>query len=216
MRRRCRPAVLLGLTGVLALGCAAGPPADPLGAAEHNDLGVAYHAAGQPALAAREFERALAQQPGWGRALANLGDARLALGDRRGAIASYEAAMAAMPDDPAIANNLAWALLGDGDRWREAEPLVRRALSRDPEPRGYYLDTLGMALLRRGAASDAVAAFRAALGDPGLADRATRAQVLRHAGDALRDAGAPGDAARCEAQAAALEAGRLGGLDAVC
>jgi tetratricopeptide (TPR) repeat protein len=208
--------VLLGLAGTLALGCAAMPPADPLGASEHNDLGVAYHAAGQHALAAREFERALAQQPGWGRALANLGDARLALGDRRGAIASYEAAMAAMPDDPAIANNLAWALLGDGDRWREAEPLVRRALSRDPEPRGYYLDTLGMALLRRGAASDAVAAFRAALGDPGLADRTTRAQVLRHAGDALRDAGAPGDAARCEARAAALEAGTLGGLDAVC
>lgn len=216
MRRRWRSAALLGLTGALALGCAAAPPADPLGAAEHNDLGVAYHAAGQHALAAREFERALAQRPGWGRALANLGDARLALGDRRGAISSYEAALAVMPDDPAIANNLAWALLGDGDRWPEAEALVRRALSRDPEPRGYYLDTLGVALLRRGAVSDAVVTFRAALGDPRLADRATRAQVLRHAGLALRGAGAPAAAARCEAQAAAVEAGRLGGLDAVC
>jgi tetratricopeptide (TPR) repeat protein len=218
VRRWWRPAGLLVAASALALGCAAGSsrPGDPLGAAEHNDLGVAYHAAGQHALAAQEFERALAQRPGWGRAAANLGDARLALGDQRGAIASYEAALAAMPDDPAIANNLAWALLGDGDRWREAEPLVRRALARDPEPRGYYLDTLGVALLRRGAAPDAVAAFRAALGDPGLADRTTRAEVLRHAGAALRQAGQPRGATHCEAQAALVEAGRLGGLDAVC
>lgn len=192
-------AVALAAATLLAAGCAAGPPraADGLSAEEHNDLGVAYHARGRYDLAAQAFQRALERRPGWTRALANLGDARLAAGDRDAAIAAYAAARASSPDDPAIANNLAWALLQHPERWREAEPLIREALRAAPEPRAYYLDTLGVLLLRQQRAGDALAAFRTALADPGLRDPATRALVLRHAGDALERLGDAAGAERC-------------------
>lgn len=216
------------LAALLAAGCATWPvaPSDPLSAAEHNDLGVAYYAQGEPARAIREFERALALEPGFTRALVNLGDARLALGDLEAALAVYERARAAAPDDPAVANNLAWALLQHPARWPEAEPVIRRALARDPEPRGYYLDTLGVLLLRKGEGRSALDAFRTALADPGLRDPRVRALVLRHAAEALDRLGDPGAAAGCRALAETLgtpagQAGRepaqiVGHGDTVC
>ncbi len=181
-------------------GCAGSPPRrDPLTAEAHNDVGVLLFGRGDARGAAREFERALALRPGWARALVNLGDARLALGEIRPAIAAYELALAATPDDPGTANNLAWALLQDGQRWPEAEPLVRRALARDPQPRGYYLDTLGVALLRRGDARGALEALRAALGDPAVGQGPARRLVLRHLAEAHARLGDAAGAARCRA-----------------
>ena len=210
-------AVLLA-AGLLVGGCALGRsrPSDPLSAEEHNDLGVAYYARGQHALATREFERALALRPDWTRARVNLGDGRLALGERDAAIAAYEAAWRASPDDPAIANNLAWALLQHAERWREAEPVIRAALARDPRPRGYYLDTLGMLLLHQGEVGGALEAFRAALADQDLHDRTTRALVARHAGQALVGLGDLPGAARCDHLAVALSVENVGDGDTVC
>src|SRR5262249_41264952 len=106
---------IFGLVGALALlaGCASAPPrpVDPLSAEEHNDLGVAYYREGDYPSAAQAFRRALDQDPGLTRARVNLGDAELAQGAIDAAVAAYETARAASPDDPAIANNLAWALL---------------------------------------------------------------------------------------------------------
>jgi tetratricopeptide (TPR) repeat protein len=208
------------LTLLLTAGCALRPHPvpDPLSADEHNDLGVAYYAQGEAARAAREFERALALRPGLVRARVNLGDARLALGDVDGAIAAYEQARAAAADDPAIANNLAWALLQHPRRWPEAEPLIRGALATAPEPRGYYLDTLGVFLLRRGDPQEALAAFQAALADPGLRDAGVRSLVLRHAAEALERMGETGAAERCARLAETLAApGKIvGAADTVC
>lgn len=201
-------AAAIPLAALLA-GCASVParPPEPLSAEEHNDLGVAYYARGRPDLAVPAFRRALALRPGWTRALVNLGDAQLAADDVDGAIASYEAARATSPEDPAIANNLAWALLQHERRWQEAEPLIRAALRRGPEPRGYYLDTLGVLLLRKDEPERALAAFRAALADPALRDPGARALVLRHAGEALARLGDPGGAERCDRAARALASG---------
>ncbi len=200
-----RAARLVGL-GVLAAGCALVPPPpdDPLSADEHNELGVAYHARGDAGRAAREFRRALALRPAFVRARVNLGDALLALGDVEGAIRTYEEARAAQPDDPAIANNLAWALLQHARRWPEAEGLIRAALAGRPEPRGYYLDTLGVLLLRQGEPREALAAFRAALADVAVSDHRIRAAVLRHAGQALARLGDAASAAACERAAVRL------------
>jgi tetratricopeptide (TPR) repeat protein len=223
-------ALVLGVAALLAAGCAAAParPADPLSAEEHNDLGLAYYRRGDHAAAAREFLRALALQPGLTRARVNLGDALLAQGAVEAAIAAYETARAARPDDPAIANNLAWALLQHERRWPEAEPLIREALARGPEPRGYYLDTLGVVLLRRDAPREALAAFRAALADASLRDRQTLRLILRHAGDALTRLGERAAAERCyrlaEAPPLPVEtaapdgagAAKVGGSDPVC
>jgi tetratricopeptide (TPR) repeat protein len=135
----------------------------------------------------------------------NLGDARLALGELGGAIEAYQRAVLIEPDDPGAANNLAWALLQDPARWREAEPLIDRALARRPEPRGYYLDTLGALRLKKGDDRGALDAFRAALGDRAL-EGAARALVLEHAALAHARLGDEAAAARCRALAGAERA----------
>jgi tetratricopeptide (TPR) repeat protein len=192
--------------GVVLLGCATTRPSgDALTAGQHNDLGVAHFERGNARRAATEFERAVALRPDWARALVNLGDARLALGEVSGAIEAYQRAVAVAPDDPGAANNLAWALLQDPQRWREAEPIIDRALARHPEPRGYYLDTLGALRLRKEDHQGALEAFRAALADRALpAD--SRALVLEHAAEAHARLGDPTSAARCRALADAERA----------
>ena len=184
--------------GLVLLGCAATQsPRDPLTADEHNDLGVAYFEQGETRRAANEFERAVALRPTWARALVNLGDARLALGEVPGAIDAYQRAVALTPDDPGAANNLAWALLQDPTRWVEAEPIIDGALARHPEPRGYYLDTLGALRLRKGDYHGALDAFRDALADGGLEGGASRALVLEHAAEAHARLGDAAAASRC-------------------
>lgn len=206
------------MVALLAAGCggARAHGADVLTADEHNDLGVAYFSHGEHALAAREFGRATDLRPGWSRALANLGDAYLAMGRLEEAVTAYEAARRGAPDDPAIANNLAWALLQHATRWPEAEPLIRAALARAPEPRGYYLDTLGVLRLRQGLAAEALQAFRTALRDTAMRDPLALALLLRHAAQALVVLGEPGAAEECEALARRLRlAGAPASLDAV-
>jgi Tfp pilus assembly protein PilF len=212
-------AVLLALVGAA---CATRPvtPPDPLTATEHNDLGVAYFARGETGRAAAEFRRALALEPNFPRALANLGDALLAGGEISAAIEAYARARAASPEDAAIANNLAWALLQDDRRWPEAEPVIRAALAGNPEPRGYYLDTLGVLLLRKQESEGALAAFRAALADPGLSAPTVRALVLRHAAEALARLGDSQGAQRCaelaETTVSGGGPGKVGGDEGVC
>ena len=201
--------------GLVLAGCAAAPPRDPRAAEQHNDLGVTYFERGEPRRAAQEFERAVALRPTWAPALTNLGDARLALGDVSGAIGAYRRAVAAAPDDPAAAYNQAWALQQDDARWPEAEVIIRGALARGPEPRGYYLDTLGSLLLKKGDDRGALDAFRAALADPGLTDRGTRALVLEHAALAHARLGDPDAAARCRAIAEGQRGNGTAGLPLV-
>jgi protein O-GlcNAc transferase len=194
--------VLLLVLG--ACGRLAAPARTPLTAEELHDLGLAHYARGDHVAAARAFRRAALLRPGWARPLVNLGDALLGAADVDGAIEAYERARAVEPDEPAILNNLAWALLQHESRFAEAEPLIRRALSRDPTPRGYYLDTLGLVLLKRGEPEPALEAFRAALRDPGVRDRGTRALVLGHVAEALQRLGDPEGAEACERAARAL------------
>ena len=200
--------------GLVLFGCTAlRPPRDPLTADEHNDLGVSYFEQGEPRRAASEFERAVALRPTWARAFVNLGDARLALSDVPGAIDAYQRAVVLTPDDPGAANNLAWALLQDPTRWPEAEAIIDGALSRNPEPRGYYLDTLGALRLRKGDNQGALDAFRAALTDGGLESGSTRALVLDHAAEAQARLGDAAGSARCRTLAEA-ERGLPGGAAA--
>jgi tetratricopeptide (TPR) repeat protein len=200
---------MAGAILLAAAGCVApAPPRGRLTAEQHNDLGVAYFERGETRRAAQEFARALGLRPDWPRALVNLGNARLALGDVSGAIEAYQRAVALVPEDPGAANNLAWALLQDPVRWPEAEPVIHGALARRPEPRGYYLDTLGAIFLKKGDNQAALAAFREALTDPGLSDGSARALVLEHAAEAHARLGDGAGEARCRDLAATLRAGR--------
>src|SRR5262249_49355384 len=169
---------------------------------------------GETRRAVSEFERAVALRPTWARALVNLGDARLALGEVTGAIDAYQRAVALAPEDPGTANNLAWALLQDETRWPEAEAIIDGALARHPEPRGYYLDTLGALRLKKGDVQGALDAFQAALADSGLERGAPRGLVLEHAADAHARLGDAAAAARCRSLAE-VERGLRGGAAAV-
>jgi tetratricopeptide (TPR) repeat protein len=195
----------LGAAALAALvgGCAAvpGPVADPLSADERHDLAVLLHARGDHRRAVIEAERAVARRPGWARALRTLGDARLGAGDVEGAIVAYEGAARQDPADPVTGNNLAWALLQHPARWTEAEAVVRRALALVPSNRGHHLDTLGVALLRRGDVAGALDAFRAALAEGQRWAPDPLALLLAHAADAYARLGDAQAAARCRAAA---------------
>ena len=115
---------------------------DPLTAAEHNDLGVAYEASGQPSLARREYRKALKLDSRLVRARVNLGnlEAGAARWDR--AEREYRRALALAPDDADALNNLAVALARRGRRLAEAEALVMRALSQGGPRDSLYRATL--------------------------------------------------------------------------
>jgi tetratricopeptide (TPR) repeat protein len=102
---------------------------DPLTAAEHNDLGVAYERSGEPALAAREYRHALRLDRRLVRARVNLGNLAAARGAWRDAERHYRRALATSPDDADALNNLAWVLLHDRRHLDEAERLADRAVA---------------------------------------------------------------------------------------
>jgi Flp pilus assembly protein TadD len=101
---------------------------DPLTAAEHNDLGVAYEAAGRPGLAERAYRRALGKDRRHARAWVNLGNVQASRGRLRAAERCFRSALRWSPDDGDALNNLAWSLARRGRRLAEAEALARRAL----------------------------------------------------------------------------------------
>jgi Flp pilus assembly protein TadD len=102
---------------------------DPLTAAEHNDLGVAYENAGRSDLAAAEYRRALRRDPRMGRARLNLGNVEAAGGRWAAAARCFERAMRDLPGDPDPPNNLAIAWLKLGRDPARAESLAARAVA---------------------------------------------------------------------------------------
>ena len=102
---------------------------DPLTAAEHNDLGVAYERSGQNELAGREYRKALRRDRHFAVARVNLGNLAAASGRWGEAERCYRAALSERPDDGDAMNNLASALLKRGRHLDEAEALASRAVA---------------------------------------------------------------------------------------
>ena len=101
---------------------------DPLTAAEHNDLGVAYESAGKPGLATRQYRAALRLDPGFVRARVNLGNLEAGAGRWSRAEDCYRRALRESPADADALNNLAVALVRQRRSLAEAESLATRAL----------------------------------------------------------------------------------------
>jgi tetratricopeptide (TPR) repeat protein len=110
---------------------------DPLSAAEHNDLGVAYESRQQLELAAREYQKALRQDRHFATARVNLGNVAAKEGRWSRAEACYRRALRDRPADPDAMNNLAMALLRQGRGLAEAESLASSAFRANESDSSY-------------------------------------------------------------------------------
>jgi tetratricopeptide (TPR) repeat protein len=128
---------------VLALACALTSCShlvvlhDPLTAAEHNDLGVAYEAKQQGELAEREYQNALRKDPHFATARINLGNVAAQQQRWKQAERCYRAALRDRPADPDAMNNLAVVLLRQGKSLDEAESLASQAVAADQADSSY-------------------------------------------------------------------------------
>jgi Tfp pilus assembly protein PilF len=119
--RRGLPYLLVLL---LAGGCSRVPRIivleDPLTAAEHVELGVAYERKGELDLARREYERALRMDGKFYRARVNLGNVFLAKREFGKAREEYLLALELRPGDAEATNNLSWAAILSGEGIEDA------------------------------------------------------------------------------------------------
>jgi len=133
--RRLLPILLVLL---LAGGCSRIPKIivleDPLTAAEHVDLGVAYERKGELDLAQREYERALRKDGKSYRARVNLGNIFLAKKEYGKAREAYLRALELRPGDAEATNNLSWAAIFSGEGIDEAMGRMEAVVSGPAPP----------------------------------------------------------------------------------
>ena len=131
--RRLLPFLIVLL---LAGGCSRIPKLivleDPLTAAEHVDLGVAYERKGELDLALREYERALRKDGKFYRARVNLGNVYLAKKEYGKARDEYLRALELRPGDAEATNNLSWAAIFSGEGIEEALTRMESVVSAPP------------------------------------------------------------------------------------
>ena len=158
--RRGLPFLLVLL---LAGGCSRLPKvivlSDPLTAAEHVDLGVAYERKGELDLAQREYERALRKDGKSYRARVNLGNIFLAKKEYGKAREEYLLALKLRPGDAEATNNLSWAAIFSGEGIAEALARMESVVSGPGGRRATFLDTLGVLRMRANRPGEAEESF---------------------------------------------------------
>jgi Tfp pilus assembly protein PilF len=158
--RRVLPFLLVLL---LAGGCSRIPKIivleDPLTAAEHVDLGVAYERKGELDLARREYERALRKDRKHYRARVNLGNIFLAKKEYGKAREEYLLALKLRPGDAEATNNLSWAAIFSGEGIAEALARMESVVSGPGGRRPALLDTLGVLRMRANRPGEAAETF---------------------------------------------------------
>jgi Tfp pilus assembly protein PilF len=170
---------------LMAGGCSRVPRiivlSDPLTAAEHVELGVAYDRKGELDLALREYERALRKDGKFYRARVNLGNVFLAKKEYGKARDEYLLALEFRPGDAEATNNLSWAAIFSGEGIDEALARMEPVVSGPGGRRPALLDTLGVLRMRANRPREAEEAF------------ALAESLCRQAGAAPRE-GVDGDA----------------------
>jgi Tfp pilus assembly protein PilF len=143
---------LLLLLLLLAGGCSRIPKIivleDPLTAAEHVELGVAYERKGELDLAQREYEGALRKDGKFYRARVNLGNIFLAKKEYGKAREEYLLALELRPGDAEATNNLSWAAIFSGEGIDEALARMEAVVSGPKGRQPIFLDTLGVLRMR--------------------------------------------------------------------
>jgi Tfp pilus assembly protein PilF len=158
--RRVVPCLLALL---LACGCSRIPRIivleDPLTAAEHVELGVAYERKGELDLARREYEGALRKDKKFFQARLNLGNVFLAKKEYGKAREEYLKALELRPGDADATNNLSWAAIFSGEGIDEALARMEPVVSGPEGRRPALLDTLGVLRMRANRPREAEEAF---------------------------------------------------------
>lgn len=133
---------------------------DPLSADEHAQLGRIYESQGKEDLALQQYRAALKKDPKHAQSWLLLGDLSYQRRDYDEAERAYRRAVKLRPENGDIYNNLAWTYLQQGRNLDKAEELIKQALKLTPGHRPYYLDTLGVILLRLGRVQESLAALK--------------------------------------------------------
>jgi Tfp pilus assembly protein PilF len=162
---------------------------DPLSAEEHVKLGGIYDSQGKTGLAREQYRLAVKQDPKNGRAWSLLGDIAYRDKDYPDAEKAYGKALSLDPKNGDLMNNLAWVYVQQEKRTGKAQELVRAALENTPAHRPYYLDTLGIILLREGKVPDAIAALKESSATIPRDQPEFLAETYRHLADAYTAAG---------------------------
>jgi Tfp pilus assembly protein PilF len=162
---------------------------DPLSAEEHIKLGGIYDSQGKTGLAREQYRFAVRQDPKNGRAWSLLGDIAYREKDYRDAENAYGKARDLDPANGDLLNNLAWVSVQQNKRLGKAQELVQAALERTPAHRPYYLDTLGVILLKEGNIPDAIAALKESTETIPGDQPVFLAEAYRHLADAYKAAG---------------------------
>jgi Tfp pilus assembly protein PilF len=136
MKRILLITLFLSLAGCSSLGILV--VNDTLTASQHNDLGFAYEEQGKLKLAEKEYRLAIKKEKGPYLPYFNLGNVYFKLSELDQSIKYYRAALKRNPENPDIMNNLAYALLKNGD-YLEARDLIEKAITVAAKPE--YLDT---------------------------------------------------------------------------
>jgi len=166
---------------------------DPLNAAEHVELGVAYERKGELDLARREYESALRKDRKLYRARLNLGNVFLAKKEYGKAREEYLLALELRPGDAEATNNLSWVAIFSGEGIDEALARMESVVSGPVPPvfpaagvprqrearigggrRAALLDTLGVLRMnanRPGAAEEALVLAESLCRQAGAAPR---------------------------------------------
>jgi Tfp pilus assembly protein PilF len=162
---------------------------DPLSAEEHLKLGSIYHSQGKTALARDQFREAARRDPKSLRAWSLLGDAASKMKEYAEAEKAYRKAMDLDEKNGDLRNNLAWIYVEQGKGLEDAQALAKKAMELTPEHRPFYLDTLGMALLKQGKHGEAVAALKESTETIPKEQPAFLAEAYGHLADAYHAAG---------------------------
>ncbi len=194
---RALPLLLILL---LASGCSRVPKIivleDPLTAAEHVELGVAYERKGELDLALREYGKALRKDKTHFQARVNLGNVYLAKKDFETARGEYLRALDLKPGDAEATNNLGWCAILSGEGIEEALVRMENTVSGPAGCLPAFLDTLGVLRMRAnrpGAAAEAFALAERLCARPGAASEEgaacseqVRREIEEHRGELSR------------------------------
>ena len=162
---------------------------DPLTAEEHDNLGRIYESQGKFDLALEQYREALRKDKNHLPSLLLLGDVLYRTNDYPGAESAYTKALKLDPKNGDVMNDLAWVYIRTGKNLNKAKEVISRALTLNPAHRPYYLDTLGVVLLKLGNTAEAIRALQEAVDTLPKESADLLAEAEGHLADAYEAAG---------------------------